>query len=55
MKARTTIQRIQRRLEEAARILPERESDQAYGASEALRWALGTGPSLKSFLKAFNN
>lgn len=54
MKARTTIQKMQRELDKAVQTLPERESDQAYGASEALHWVLGIGPSLKSFLKAFN-
>ena len=27
------------------------QSDQAYGASEALRWVLGDGPSLTDWLK----
>jgi len=54
MKAKATIRRIQRRLEKATQVLPGRASDQAYGASEALRWVLGTGPALEPFTEGFD-
>lgn len=54
MKAKATIRKIESKLSKASQTLPGRESDQAYGASEALRWVLGTGPTLTGFLKAFS-
>lgn len=51
---RTTIKRLQQRLYRKAKERPTTEHhkaqiDQCYGASEALRWVLGEGPSLNSW------
>lgn len=53
MKSYCHIKGIQEKLEKVALKLPSRESDQAYGASEALRWVLGKGPNIRHFLKSF--
>ena len=52
MRSESTIRKRLSELRAAVAVLPIRESDQAYGAAEALRWVLG-GPSLTAFMKPF--
>ena len=41
---RAQIRRLQGQIDK----LPPRSSDQAYGATEALRWVIGAGPPIRS-------